>query len=181
MTSAPTTPPLALIAAVGANRAIGLNNRLLWSLPEDMAHFKALTQGRTVLMGRKTWESLPPRFRPLPGRRNIVISRNPDYQAPGAELAHSLEAALALAAHPQDEQAPSAAAAPEVFVIGGAQLYGEALALAQRLYLTEVADSPAADAFFPPVDAALWPETARETHRTEAGLVYAFVTRERAA
>ncbi|QWT47434.1 dihydrofolate reductase [Azospira inquinata] len=181
MTSAPATPPLALIAAVGANRAIGLNNRLLWSLPEDMAHFKALTQGRTVLMGRKTWESLPPRFRPLPGRRNIVISRNPDYQAPGAELAHSLEAALALAARPQGGQESAAASLAEVFVIGGAQLYGEALALADRLYLTEVADSPAADAFFPPVDGARWPETARETHRTDSGLIYAFVTRERAA
>ncbi len=88
---------IVIIAAVARNRVIGKDNRLLWNIPEDMAHFKALTAGHTVVMGRKTWESLPPRFRPLPGRRNIVISRQPDYAAPGAEVADSLENALKLA------------------------------------------------------------------------------------
>ena len=82
-----------IIAAVAKNRVIGKDNQLIWNIPEDMAHFKALTAGHTVIMGRKTWESLPPRFRPLPGRRNIVISRQADYSAPDAELAESLEIA----------------------------------------------------------------------------------------
>ena len=82
-----------IIAAVAKNRVIGKDNTLIWNIPEDMAHFKALTSGHTVVMGRKTWESLPPRFRPLPNRRNIVISRQADYAAPGAEVADSLESA----------------------------------------------------------------------------------------
>jgi len=89
-------PEIVIIAAVAKNRVIGKDNTLIWNIPEDMAHFKALTSGQTVIMGRKTWESLPPRFRPLPGRRNIVISRQADFAAPGAELAASLEAALQL-------------------------------------------------------------------------------------
>ena len=84
-------PEVVIIAAVAKNRVIGRDNQLIWNIPEDMAHFKALTSGQTVIMGRKTWESLPPRFRPLPGRRNIVISRQIDYAAPGAELSNSLE------------------------------------------------------------------------------------------
>ncbi len=105
-------PEIVVIAAVARNRVIGKDNRLLWNIPEDMAHFKALTSGHTVIMGRKTWESLPPRFRPLPGRRNIVISRQAHYAAPGAELADSLENALKLAS-----------TAAIVFVIGGEQIY----------------------------------------------------------
>jgi dihydrofolate reductase len=85
-------PEIVIIAAVAKNRVIGKDNQLLWNIPEDMAHFKALTAGHTVIMGRKTWESLPPRFRPLPGRRNIVITRQSDFAAPGAETANSLEA-----------------------------------------------------------------------------------------
>ena len=100
-------PEIVIIAAVAKNRVIGKDNTLIWNIPEDMAHFKALTSGQTVIMGRKTWESLPPRFRPLPGRRNIVISRQADFAAPGAELANSLESALQLAAQaeaPQDSE-----------------------------------------------------------------------------
>lgn len=143
---------LVLIAAVAENRAIGRDNQLLWQIPEDMAHFRRLTAGQTVIMGRKTWESLPPRFRPLPGRRNIVVSRQAAYPAPGAELATSLEAALALAA--SDATA---------FVIGGEQIYRQALALAQRLEITEVALQPDADAWFPEIDVAQWQESARST------------------
>lgn len=159
---------IALIAAVAANRAIGRNNQLLWHLPEDMRHFRDTTRGKPVIMGRKTWESLPPPFRPLPGRRNIVVTRNPAYSAPGAELAHSLEEALT--ACPPDI---------ECFVIGGAELYRQALPLAQRLYLTEVADTPAADTFFPALPQGEWRGISRQPVSTQNSPDFAFVTYER--
>ena len=126
---------------------IGKDNRLLWNIPEDMAHFKALTAGHTVVMGRKTWESLPPRFRPLPGRRNIVISRQADYTAPGAEVADSLENALKLASTPGP--AADSMVATTVFIIGGEQIYRQAMAVADRLEITEVDLEPEGDAWFP--------------------------------
>ena len=141
---------LSLIAAVARNRAIGKNNQLLWHLPEDMKHFRETTRGKPVVMGRKTWESLPEKFRPLPGRQNIVVSRDPAYKAHGADLAGSLEGALALAG-----------GAEEVFVIGGEQLYRAALPFADRLYLTEVELEPEADAFFPELNPAVWQEVER--------------------
>ncbi len=143
-------PEIVIIAAVGSNRVIGRDNRLLWNIPADMAHFKSLTAGHTVIMGRKTWESLPPRFRPLPGRRNIVISRQADYAAPGGERAASLENALQLAS-----------TAERVFVIGGGEIYAQAMAVAHRLELTEVDDAPEGDTLFPAVNAAEWQETGR--------------------
>ena len=145
---------LSLIAAVARNRAIGKDNQLLWHLPEDMQHFRETTRGKPVVMGRKTWESLPEKFRPLPGRQNIVVSRDPAYKAHGADLAGSLEAALALAS-----------GAEEIFVIGGEQLYRAALPLADRLYLTEVELTPEADAFFPEVNPAVWQEVDRRAGR----------------
>lgn len=154
---------VAIIAAVANNRVIGKDNTLIWNIPADMAHFKALTSGQTVIMGRKTWESLPPRFRPLPGRRNIVISRQPAYAAPGAELADSLEAALALAA-----------SAETAFVIGGEQIYRQAMAFADRLEITEVDLEPEGDAWFPEIPAATWDKVA-----TTLGEGYAFVTYRR--
>ena len=141
---------LSLIAAVARNRAIGKDNQLLWHLPEDMRHFRETTRGKPVVMGRKTWESLPEKFRPLPGRQNIVVSRDPAYKAHGADLAGSLEGALALAG-----------GAEEVFVIGGEQLYRAALPFADRLYLTEVELEPEADAFFPELNPAVWQEVER--------------------
>lgn len=143
-------PEIILIVAVARNRVIGKDNRLLWNIPEDMAHFKRLTAGHAVLMGRKTWESLPERFRPLPGRRNIVISRQRDYNAPGAELAHALTDGIALAAD-----------AEKLFVIGGAEIYEQAMALADRLEITEVDLAPDGDAWFPEIAAAEWQECAR--------------------
>ena len=143
---------LSLIAAVARNRAIGKDNQLLWHLPEDMRHFRETTRGKPVVMGRKTWESLPEKFRPLPGRQNIVVSRDPAYKAHGADLAGSLEGALALAG-----------GAEEVFVIGGEQLYRAALPFADRLYLTEVELEPEADAFFPELNPAVWQEVERRT------------------
>lgn len=160
-------PEIILIAAVAANRAIGRDNQLLWSIPEDMAHFKALTAGHAVLMGRKTWESLPERFRPLPGRRNIVISRQADYSAPGAELVHSLADGIARAAD-----------AEKLFVIGGAQIYEQAMALADRLDITEVALNPEADAWFPAIGDE-WQVADRKTPPASGSTGFAFVSYRR--
>jgi len=159
---------LSLIAAVASNRAIGRAQQLLWHLPDDMRHFRETTRGKPVIMGRKTWESLPATFRPLPGRRNLVVSRNPAYQAPGATLAGSLEDALRACAD-----------AAEVFVIGGAELYRQALPLATRLYLTEVAASAKGDAFFPEFAPDDWEEISREPAHDAAGPVYSFVIYQR--
>jgi len=156
---------VALIAAMDRNRLIGRDNTLPWHLPEDLRHFKATTLGKPVVMGRKTWESLG---RPLPGRRNIVVSRNPDYPLQGAELAPSLDAALARAAGDD-----------ETFVIGGADLYRQALPLAQRLYLTEIDAEHEGDAWFPAIPAGEWQESTRERHVSAGGLAYAFVLYER--
>lgn len=150
---------IVVIAAVARNRVIGKDNRLLWNIPEDMAHFKALTAGHTVVMGRKTWESLPPRFRPLPGRRNIVISRQADYTAPGAEVADSLENALKLA--PTQGPAADSMVAATVFIIGGEQIYKQAMAVADRLEITEVDLEPEGDAWFPEIAAVDWERTAK--------------------
>lgn len=138
-------PEIILIAAVAANGVIGKDNQLLWRLPEDMAHFKTLTAGHAVLMGRKTWESLPPRFRPLPDRRNIVISRQADYLVPGAELANSLEEALKLASTAQ-----------RLFIIGGEQIYRQTMEHADRLEITAVDLSPEGDAWFPEIATVDW-------------------------
>jgi dihydrofolate reductase len=128
---------LVLVAAMGRNRELGGNNQLLWHLPEDLSHFKTLTLGKPVLMGRKTWESLPPKFRPLPGRRNLVISRSATVD--GAETVRSLDHALTLCAQE-----------PELCVIGGAEIYALALPHAHRVALTEVDGGfPKADTFFP--------------------------------
>ena len=143
-------PRLTLIAAVAQNGVIGANNTIPWRLPEDLKRFKALTMGHPIIMGRKTWVSLG---RPLPGRRNIVISRNHDYAAPGAEVVDSLAAAASICASES-----------EAFVIGGAEIYAQALPLADCLQLTEIARDFAGDTRFPPVDRALWQESWREHH-----------------
>lgn len=128
---------LCVIVAVSRNGVIGHNNALPWRLREDLRHFKATTLGCPVIMGRKTWDSLG---RPLPGRTNIVISRQKDLACAGAQLAHSLDEALALVA-----------ASPRVFVIGGAQLYAEALPRTERLFISEVLADVDGDAYFPPL------------------------------
>ncbi|MDP2133557.1 MAG: dihydrofolate reductase [Sulfuritalea sp.] len=161
-------PLLTLIAAVARHGVIGIANRLPWHLPADLRHFKALTTGHAVIMGRKTWESLPEKFRPLPGRHNIVVTRDAAYRAAGATVANSLPAAVA------------AANGDEAFVIGGAELYAAALPLADRLQLTEIDASFDGDTYFPAVDPGQWREAARETHRGDEGFGfdYAFVTYE---
>lgn len=161
-------PVLALIAACARGGVIGIDNRLPWHLPEDMKFFRETTRGKPVIMGRKTWESLPDAFRPLPGRRNIVVSRNPGYVAPGASVVASLPEALAAASY-----------ADIAFVIGGAELYRQALPLADRLLLTEIDQAYEGDAFFPDFDRSAWHETAREPRIAESGLPFAFVTYKR--
>lgn len=162
-------PVVTLIAAIAANRTIGLNNELPWHLPEDLKHFKALTLGHPVIMGRKTFDSIVARLgKPLPGRRNLVISRSQSSGMDGAEYYASLDAALAACSD-----------VDEVFVIGGAQIYVLALPLAQRLQLTEVKADVAGDAFFPAFERTRYRETAR-TAGTGGDFQYDFVTYERA-
>ena len=145
-------PQLALIAAVARNNAIGKAGGLLWHEPEDQKHFRRVTMGCPVIMGRKTWDSLPVRFRPLPGRRNVVITRDAAWRADGAEPVSSLDAALTLLAE-----------APKAFVIGGAEVYALALPHATELVLTEIdAVLDGGDTFFPPWDRTRFVETARE-------------------
>jgi dihydrofolate reductase len=164
-------PVLSLIAAVARNGAIGRDNQLLFRLPGDLPRLKRLTLGHPVIMGRKTWDSLPPRNRPLPGRPNLVVTRNPAWQAEGALVVHSLEEALARVAEH-----------PKVFVIGGGQLYAAALPLAEELELTEVDQDADGDAFFPHWSRADFRETFRETHAPDAATGqpgFAFVTYQR--
>jgi len=145
---------LALIAAVARNGVIGRDNALPWRLPEDLAHFRRVTLGAPVIMGRKTWDSLPARFRPLPGRRNVVVTRDARWRGEGAEAAPSLDAALELLGD-----------APRAFVAGGAALYALALPRADELLLTEIERDVDGDARFPEWERAAFVETARERHR----------------
>lgn len=157
-------PEIIIIAAVAKNGVIGNDNQLLWKIPEDMQYFREATAGQPVIMGRKTWESLPEKFRPLPGRRNIVITRQPDYAAPGAELASSLETAVARCAD-----------AERAFIIGGAEIYAQAMSCADTLLLTEVALNPNGDAHFPAIAPADWEEVSRTALTSTAKVDCAFV------
>jgi dihydrofolate reductase len=164
-------PTLTLIVARARNGVIGRDGALPWHLPEDLKRFKALTLGHPLLMGRKTWDSILARNgKPLPGRRSIVVSRQAGFSAPGGEAAGSLDAALALCAD-----------APVVFVIGGAQIYAEALPRALCVELTEIDADFEGDAVMPPMDPAVWQETQRESHgpSAERPFGYAFVTYRR--
>ena len=155
------TLPLSLIAALGENRVIGVDNSMPWHLPADFKYFKATTLGKPIIMGRKTWDSLG---RPLPGRLNLVVSRQTDLQLEGAEVFASLDAAVERAQAWAKEQGVS-----EVMLIGGAQLYTQALADADRLYLTRVGLSPQGDAWFPEFDQAQWTLVSNEPHAAEEG------------
>ena len=155
-----TKPRISIIAAMAANRVIGIDNVLPWRLPADLQHFKRLTLGHHILMGRKTWESLPGK---LPGRTHVVITRDPGYRTQDALIAHSLEEALA--AGGDDD---------EIFFIGGENLYRQALLLADRLYLTEIRRDFAGDAWFPEFDRNIWRETERRREVSD-GLEYDYV------
>ena len=150
---------ITLLAAVGANNVIGRDGDMPWHLPQDLVHFKATTMGHTMVMGRKTYDSIG---RALPGRRTIVITSQQDWHAPGVEVAHSLAEALTLAG-------PT-----EVFVIGGGEVYRQAMPFADQMMLTEVEQSPEGDVLFPTIEPAHWRETTRQVHEG-----FAFVTYER--
>lgn len=179
-------PELWLIAAVARDGAIGRDGSMPWHLPQDLAHFRRVTLGCPVLMGRKTWDSLPARFRPLPGRPNWVVSRNPAWQAPGAHAATSLDTALQQAGDWAVADARARGLPPQaplrVFLIGGGQLYAEALPRADGLVLTEIAlDVPDADTRFPAWPREAFVETQREAGAADAPLAHAFVSYRRRA
>lgn len=155
------------LAAVARNRVIGNNNELCWHLPEDLRRFKQVTMGQSVIMGRKTWESLPSGLRPLPGRRNIVVTRQQGFIASGAEVVGSLEEAQTLVA-----------AEDTAFIIGGAELYRTTLASAEALMLTEVGLEPEGDTWYPELGEN-WVEHARDAHVSNQGVPYAFVVYRR--
>lgn len=167
-----TSLPLAMIAALAENHVIGLDNKMPWHLPADLKHFKAMTLGKPIIMGRKTWDSLG---RPLPGRLNLVISRQPGLQLEGAETFTCLDDALQRAEVWAREQG-----ADEIMLIGGAQLYTQALERAQRLYLTRIEASPEGDAFFPQFDETRWQRIESQAHPTSGEApAYRFETWQR--
>ena len=153
---------LSLIVAADEGNVIGGQNRLLWRLPDDLAHFRGLTRGHAIIMGRKTYASIG---RVLPERRNIIITRQASVTVPGAEVVHSLEEALTLAASTDDE---------EVFIIGGGEIYRQALPLAERIYLTRVHARMEGDIVFPELRKGEWREVSREEHPADASHEYAF-------
>jgi len=143
-------PRISLLVAMAKNRIIGVNNTLPWRLPADLRHFKALTMGHHIVMGRKTYESIG---KPLPGRTSVVVTRNANYKTPGVIVANSLEAAIAACGN--DE---------EIFIIGGAELYRQAIDFAGRIYLTEIDAEISGDAYFTNFDNHLWQEVERVSH-----------------
>jgi len=157
--------PLHMIYARARNGVIGKQGQLPWHLPEDLAHFKRTTLGQPVVMGRVTWESLPEKFRPLPGRSNVVVSRQTSFSAAGAQLASSLEAAMAL--FPPTEI---------IWLIGGAQLYAQGLSIASQIVLTEIDADYEGDVYAPSPSPNDWTETHRTSHVSAQGLAYHLVT-----
>lgn len=155
-------PSISLIAAIGKNRELGKNNKLLWDIPEDMKFFRETTKGHAIVMGRKTFESIG---RPLPNRTNIIITRNPDYKQAGCITTTSIEEALETAKEHESE---------EIFIIGGAQIYKESIQYADKLHLTIVDDAPEADAFFPEYEKKFTREISRKDS-SEGDLKYMFV------
>ena len=153
-------PIISIIVAMAENRVIGNDNSLPWHLPADLKHFKAMTLGKPIIMGRKTWESLPGK---LPGRIHIVVTSNPEYQADGCTVVNSLQGALNVAGD-----------VPEVMIVGGAMLYAQALSLADRLYLTIVETAVNGDASFPEFDQSQWQELEREHHYSDERNPYAY-------
>lgn len=156
---------LTIVVAIDTNNGIGINNTLPWHLPEDLAHFKRTTSGHAIIMGRKTFDSIG---RPLPNRRNIVITRNPDWQHASVEAVTSLAAAKALVS------------GTPAFIIGGGQIFADTLADSDRLIVTRIDKAFDCDAFFPVIDPKQWQETAREEHHSEAnGFDFAYITYDR--
>lgn len=163
---------LCLIVAVSRNGVIGLNNQLPWHLPEDLKYFKSVTMGKPIVMGRKTYDSIG---RPLPGRTNIVITRDASWSAPGVEVAQTLETALELGATACD-----AAGVEEIMVIGGEQIYRMTLDSAERLYLTQVDAEVEGDAFFPEIDPKIWNQVSVQVPEKTDTHPYKFLILDRA-
>lgn len=164
---------ISMIAAISAkDRGLGAQGDLLWKIPKDLKRFRDLTRGHPVVMGRKTWESLPENVRPLPGRVNFVITRQEGYEAKGATVVANLDTALTAA--------PLAPGGEEVFVIGGGEIYAAALSKTDRLYLTLIGAEKPADAFFPEYEKEFTKVVFREDHTTPEGMKYAWVDLERA-
>lgn len=152
---------IALVAAVAENNCIGKSNTLPWYLPEDLKHFKKLTTGKIVLMGRKTWDSIPEKVRPLPNRKNIVVTTQTNFVVPeGVEVFHTIDNALA-AHHNED-----------IMIMGGANIYAQTIDLADTLYITHINQTVDGDAFFPEIDKTIWKETEREDHDGFSFVVY---------
>jgi dihydrofolate reductase len=156
---------ITLIVAAAENNAIGKDNRLIWRLPEDMKFFREKTVGFCVVTGRKNYESIPEKFRPLPERTNIVVTRQKNYEAPNAVVVSSLEDAIAFAIKCGEE---------ELFIIGGGEIYRQALPLAETIWLTRVHHSFEADTFFPSLDPLNWECTWQEEHTTDEKHAHAF-------
>ncbi|RWU04870.1 dihydrofolate reductase [Pedobacter chitinilyticus] len=158
---------ISIVVAISENNAIGKDNQLLWHLPSDLKHFKNITTGHTIIMGRKTYDSIG---KPLPNRRNIIITRQKDLNLEGVEVVNSLEEALSLS---KDEE--------EVFIIGGAEIYKQAVAVSHRIYLTRVHQEFEADAFFPELDHETWREIEKVDHLPDEKnkFAYTFSTLER--
>ena len=160
-----------ILVACDENRVIGKNNQLIWHLPADLKRFKNLTTGHVIIMGRKTYESIG---RPLPGRTSVIITRQPDYQVPGAIVVASIDQALKVCSEGKETD-------QEIFVIGGAEIYHQAFELCQRIYITEIQQEFDGDTLFPELNQQEWREISREKHRLNAddGLEYHFVALNR--
>lgn len=166
---------VSLLVAIADNGVIGRAGGLPWRLKDDMARLKAMTMGKPIIIGRKTWESFPKR--PLPGRPNLIVTRDASYDAPGGEVFTSIEAALE-----RGEALARERGVDEIMILGGAEIYAAAFDRADRLYITEVHATAEGDVSFPGFDPEKWHEISRERHRAEAGDTsdYSFVTLERA-
>ena len=156
---------ISLIAAIAENQAIGLNNDLIWHLPDDMKYFMETTKGHHVIMGRKNYESIPHKFRPLPERTNIIVTKQDDYEAKDCIITNSIESAIDVARNDRPD---------EIFIIGGGQIYAHSIDLADRLYITEVHKSFEGDTFFPDIDTTVWQEISRTPHGKDERHAYEF-------
>lgn len=156
---------ISLIAALSRNRVIGKDNDLPWNLPDDMKYFMQTTSKHHVIMGRKNYESIPEKFRPLPNRTNIVVTRQRGFEAPGCIVVHTLGSALAAAREGNDD---------EIFIIGGAKIFSQSLEVTQRMYLTEIDAIIEGDILFPEYDPSDWIEISRQHHPADERHAYAF-------
>ncbi len=156
---------ISLIAALTKNRVIGKNNDLPWHLPDDMKYFMQTTKGHHVIMGRKNYESIPEKFRPLPNRTNIVVTRQKNFMAPGCTIVNTIEAGIAEA---------QTAGEKELFIIGGSEIYSLGMPRANRLYLTEIESTMEGDTYFPVINKNEWKELSRTHHDVDARHSYAF-------